>query len=426
MKVGRLIVREIFHRKVNYLLSLVSVVLGVLCVGAAVALLRAHDLHTDEMVAGMQAETEKNLKNLEDEIRKSMKGLGFNIYIFPEGQDLSEVYAKGYASKTMPEAYVKRLADSEIVTVNHLLPTLTRQVKWPERERTVILIGTKGEVPLAHRDPKKPLLDQVPAGHVVVGYELHKSLGLKVGETITFMDHELMIDKTHGERGSKDDITLWVNLHDAQEMLDQAGRINAIQALECNCTTIDRLGEIRSELLAILPGTKIIETESTALARAEARVKTKETADREIAAMKVRREQHKAEQEQLASVLLPLILVCCLAWIALLAFMNARERMPEIGILRAIGVRSGVVLWAFMARALSAGLIGVGIAMLAALLAGSGWKEEVLHGFPLSALFKREEVILLILLAPVLSGIAAWIPSLHATQKDPATVLHRD
>jgi putative ABC transport system permease protein len=118
--------------------------------------------------------------------------------------------------------------------------------------------------------------------------------------------------------------------------------------------------------------------------------------------------------------------VCCLAWIALLAFMNARERMPEIGILRAIGVKSGVVLWTFMARALSAGLIGVGIAMLAVLFVGEGWKEGVLHGFPLSALFKREEVILLILFAPVLSGIAAWIPSLYATQKDPATVLHRD
>ncbi|MFT5497152.1 MAG: putative ABC transport system permease protein [Kiritimatiellia bacterium] len=426
MKVNRLILREITHRKLNFFLSLIAVVFAVLCVASTVALFRAFDLHTEKVVADMQAATKINLKTLEDDIRKSMKGLGFNIYIFPEGQDMSEVYEKGYASKTMPEEYVKRLAESKIVTVNHLLPTLTRQVKWPERERTVILIGTKGEVPLAHRDPKKPLLDQVQAGHMVMGYELHKSLGLKVGDSVTFMGHELVIDVAHPERGSKDDITLWVNLHEAQAWLDQAGRINAIQALECNCATIDRLGEIRAELLAILPGTKIIETESTALARAEARVKTEQAAKRELAAVQARRDQQKAEREQLASVLLPLILVFCIGLMALLTFMNVRERLPEIGILRAIGVKSGVILWSFMARAFIAGIIGVALAMLVTVGLAGVVKEGYLHGFALRSLFTREELVLLILLAPLLSGLAAWLPSLQAAQKDPATVLHRD
>ncbi|MFT5124303.1 MAG: putative ABC transport system permease protein [Candidatus Omnitrophota bacterium] len=426
MKVNRLILREITHRKLNFFLSLIAVVFAVFCVASTVALFRAFDLHTEKVVADMQAATKINLKTLEDDIRKSMKGLGFNIYIFPEGQDMSEVYEKGYASKTMPEEYVKRLAESKIVTVNHLLPTLTRQVKWPERERTVILIGTKGEVPLAHRDPKKPLLDQVQAGHMVMGYELHKSLGLKVGDSVTFMGHELVIDVAHPERGSKDDITLWVNLHEAQAWLDQAGRINAIQALECNCATIDRLGEIRAELLAILPGTKIIETESTALARAEARVKTEQAAKRELAAVQARRDQQKAEREQLASVLLPLILVFCIGLMALLTFMNVRERLPEIGILRAIGVKSGVILWSFMARAFIAGIIGVALAMLVTVGLAGVVKEGYLHGFALRSLFTREELVLLILLAPLLSGLAAWLPSLQAAQKDPATVLHRD
>jgi putative ABC transport system permease protein len=219
---------------------------------------------------------------------------------------------------------------------------------------------------------------------------------------------------------------LWVNLHEAQAWLDQAGRINAIQALECNCATIDRLGEIRAELLAILPGTKIIETESTALARAEARVKTEQAAKRELAAVQARRDQQKAEREQLASVLLPLILVFCIGLMALLTFMNVRERLPEIGILRAIGVKSGVILWSFMARAFIAGIIGVALAMLVTVGLAGVVKEGYLHGFALRSLFTREELVLLILLAPLLSGLAAWLPSLQAAQKDPATVLHRD
>ena len=89
------------------------------------------------------------MQKLEDDIRKSMKGLGFNIYIFPEGQDLSEVYSKGYASKTMPEEYVYKLANSNIVTVNHLLPTLTQSLEWPEYQRQIVLIGIRGQVPIS-------------------------------------------------------------------------------------------------------------------------------------------------------------------------------------------------------------------------------------------------------------------------------------
>ena len=43
---------------------------------------------------------------------------------------MSEVYSKGYASKTMPEDYVYKLAKLNIVTVNHRW--LTQSLEWPE------------------------------------------------------------------------------------------------------------------------------------------------------------------------------------------------------------------------------------------------------------------------------------------------------
>jgi hypothetical protein len=219
----------------------------------------------------MEEDFTREMKAYEDGVRKTMKGLGFNVFIFPEGQELDEVYAEGFASKTMPESYANTLAESKIVTINHLLPSLTRKLKWPERERTVILIGIRGEVPIAHRDPKKPLIDPVQRGRVVLGHELHRSLGLHEGNATVFMEREFIIEKCHSERGNKDDVTIWMHLEECQELLGEKGRINAIKALECNCASIDRLGEIRREIAAILPGTKVIETESKALARAEAR-----------------------------------------------------------------------------------------------------------------------------------------------------------
>mgnify|MGYP004057233043 CR=1 FL=1 len=254
--------------------------------------------------ARMEVKFEAEMKAYEDGVRKTMKGLGFNIFIFPEGQELGEVYAEGFASKTMPEEYVSTLANSKIVTVNHLLPSLTRKLKWPEKERTVILIGIRSEVPIAHRDPKKPLIDPVKKGHIVLGHELHKPLGLSEGNTTTFMGREFIVGKCHAERGTKDDITVWMHLDECQELLDEKGRINAIKALECNCATLDRLGEIRREIAGILPGTKVIETESKALARAEARNKAKKLAQVSIAAKKADAELHgkKSAPGQVANV----------------------------------------------------------------------------------------------------------------------------
>lgn len=426
MKLGRLVGREILHRKFNFLLSLLGVAAAVASVLATLAMLRAHDAHTDRIVAGMEEQTRAEMVKLEDEIRKSMKGLGFNIYIFPADQDLSEVYAQGYASKTMPEEYVTKLAASRIVTVNHLLPSLTQQLTWPEKKRTVILIGIRGEVPIAHGSEKSPLLHPVEKGSLVLGYELHNSLAIAEGDTVSFMGREFTVAKTHPERGSKDDITIWMNLAECQDLLGKQGRINAIQALECNCATIDRIGEVRAELMQILPDTKIIETESTALARAEARNTAQATAQKQIASTTAERARMKTERERFADILLPAVTVSSMIWIGLLTFTNVRERLGEIGILRAIGVKSRTILAAFLGRAFVAGLAGAALGSLLALAAAPFFQERVFQGFPLTALVRSTEWIAPLVAAPLLACLAAWLPAFDAAQRDPADVLRHD
>jgi putative ABC transport system permease protein len=426
MKLSRLVIREIKHRKLNFALSVVGVVLAVVCVLGTLGLLRANDVHTDEVIEGMEKATAAEMAKLEDEIRKSMKGLGFNIYIFPKDQEMGEVYAEGYASKTMPESYVTTLAESGVVTVNHLLPSLTQKLKWPEQDRTVILVGVRGEVPIAHRDPKAPLIDPVEKGAVVLGAELQQGGKLGEGDTITFMGREFVVSKCHSARGTKDDITVWMNLGEAQDLLGKQGQINAIQALECNCATVDRLSEIRAELQALLPDTQIIETESTALARAEARRTAKEVAVNQVTAKRAERVQLRREREQFAAILLSLVSVMCMGWIGMLTVMNVRERMNEIGVLRALGVKSRTVLGAFLGRALLAGVAGAVVGIVVALAVGAGLAEKMFYGRALGSLLSGGELALTVVLAPFLAGLGAWLPSLQAAQRDPAVVLRQD
>lgn len=445
MNVWHLVFREIAHRKLNFLLGLLSVAVAVGCLVGAMTLVRANELRTRELLQAKQAEVEQAIndreadvaaagKQLEDEMRKITKGLGFNILILPQDQDLNELHVEGTPSKTMPEEFVTKLAESRIVTINHLLPIVSQKLKWDEYDQTIILTGTRGEVPQAHRDPKKPLLDHVPRGTMVVGYQLHTQLGLKTGDTVTLMGREFKIADTYPERGSVDDSTVWVNLSEAQEMLGLQNLVHAILALECNCATVDRIAEIRADVEAILPGTHVLERGAPALARAEARNQAKATAvaalahEREAGEAALQREIQGRELVEkqtadFAAVLVPVVMIGCGVWIGFLAFMNVRQRSPEIGILRAIGLKSTEILKIFLGKAVLIGLAGAVLGYAAGFFVGVRWSDFAFTSANLAQLFNVRFVVLAIVIAPLLSGMASWLPAMVAARQDPAIVL---
>lgn len=414
MSIFELIHREIRHRPGTFLAGLLIVAATVGSVLGALGQLRRFDAQTESLAARMAAASAEEMARLENEIRVSMKGLGFNIFIFPEGQVMREVHEQGYSSLTMPEEYVDRLAKSPIVTVNHLLPQLTRRVKWEEQQRVVVLIGVRGEVPIAHMNSKEPMIHPVPPGQIVLGQELGQSLSLKAGDTARFLGREFRVQKVHPERGTVDDITVWMNLKEAQELLGQAGRISSILALECNCATVDRIAEVRAELLKILPGVTIVEKQSEALARAEARNSAKATAQAEIARVQRDRAELRGQREAQWSVLLPLLVVAAVGAVGLLTVLNVRARWGEIGILRAIGVPATGILSAILGKTM---LLGLGGAVLG--VAG-------VLGSPLRADASWPAMGIALVAAPLLAMAAGWLPALLAAQRDPSTIIRHD
>lgn len=402
MNLRHLIVREILHRKGSFLVGTLSIVAAAGCLVGALLALEAHDLRTRE-----------EMRDLEDAYRKITKKMGFNVLILPGEQDLGRLYADDYASSYMPEEYVTRLAESEIVTINHLLPSLQEKLIWPEERRTVIVIGTRGEVPILHRDPKRPLLEAVPRESAVLGYELHHSLGLDVGDTIRFLGRELTVSKLHGERGTKDDITIWLHLEEAQELLEKEGRINAILALECHCAG-DRITAVRTEIEGILPDVKVVEQASKAKARADAR-------DRAAQAAAGARREHEA----FAAVLVPLVLAGACFSIGLLALANARDRAPEVGILRALGLGTKDIARVFLGKAAVMGLVGGGIGCLAGFFIGIVWGDVGLDAAAAAEFLQPALLLLLAVLAgaPLVAMAAAWMPAVIASRQDPAEVL---
>lgn len=425
MSVWRLVFQEISHRKINFALGVFSVSVAVACLVGALIFLKIDDHRTESILAQKQKEIEKAGADLEDSMRKITKGLGFNVIILPEDQDLNEMHVKGTLSKSMPEEYAHRLANSKIVTINHLLPTVVKKITWPEMNLPILLYGTRGEVPMMHSDPKKPLLDSVPQGTMILGFQVSEKLHLKEGDAVTLLGRNFTVAKRHQERGTIDDSTVWINLAEAQEMLGMKNLINAIQALECQCVG-DRITEIRKEIAGILPGTQVIERGPPALARAEARNKVKEAAESALTLETARRAEIRNQRQEFASRLVPLALLGCTVWIGLLAYGNVRGRFQEIAVLRAIGFRTRQIFSLFVSKALLIGLSGGLIGYCAGFLAGVGSLDSSLIDSSLGQWFDPGVLILAAITAPLLSVFGSWIPAMAAVRSDPAVVLQEE
>lgn len=432
MKIRQLIFREIRFRKLNFVLTVVSAAVAVACLVGAITILRAHELEAEEIVTAKEAETKAVMDKLNSDVSKAMLKLGFNIVILPKEQNLANWYADDFGSKYMPENYVTKLANSRIVTVRHLLPSLQQKITWPEKKRKIILIGTRGEVPNIHKNPKKPLVEPVPAGSIVLGYELSESLGLKAGDTVKLLGRQFSVHKCHGERGSKDDITAWIHLSEAQQLLGRDGQISAILALECACAWAD-ISKVRQEITKFLPDTQVIEKGSKALARAEARMAVAKEVKDSLAREKVFQAELSDGRQRFASVLVCVVILGCVVWIGVLAFLNVRARRSEVGILRSIGFRGRQIFGLFLVKAMIVGLMGavvgffIGFAVAALALGISSdaqidFNEVVFAGGGLR--YYCLVLACIICLTPLLTAAVAWIPAMIAANEDPADILN--
>jgi putative ABC transport system permease protein len=298
-----------------------------------------------------------------------------------------------------------------------------RRIRWPEQgQRTIALVGTRGEVPQAHLAPGEPMMAAVPLGAAVLGYEIWHSLGLKVGDTITLLGRQFQVSTLHPQRGTSDDITIWIDLAQAQELLGLKGRINAILALKCQCEGSD-VASIRRDVGRLLPGVQVIELASKAMTRAEARDRAAAAAQTAIEAERTHLARMRRERESFAGWLLPLVTLGAAAWIGLLALMNVRERTPEIGILRALGLRSRQVMTVFLARALLVGLAGAMLGYAVGFAVGLLSGGIAVEAHTAAALFDPWLLGVVIAAAPMLAALASLPPALIAVRQDPAVVL---
>lgn len=398
MTLLKLTFQELRQRRWNFLLGVLSVLIATAVLSGSLLLLNAHDRRTDEILAAKQLELETQIERLRQDTVRAMEHLGFNITILPAGQNLGDWYTDGATAQTMPQSAFDALSESGLKTLDRLEPVLRKKVRWTETQWTVQVAGLGGET-------------APPSGQVDIGDEIARGLSLNPGDTLQLLGHSFVIRNRMPQEAGVEDITLTLSLSDAQTVLDAPGQISEIRAGQRRVAWQD-IEKIRAEVQRILPGATIIEDGSKVLTKVTAIRQVEQKGAAQMENERDAREQMRQSVQRVLTVLLPFILMACVAWIYLLAADNAARRTVEIGTLRSVGFSAGDVMKIFLFRSLLTGLIGG----TAGLLVCAG----VARGMPLR-LF-----VILLPVALVVALAGSLIPLQRAAHRDPADILRGD
>lgn len=381
MSIFSLILKEMTHRKINFLLSLLGVV-------TAVAFFVSFS------TSGPAAKKET---------ARIQRDLGLNLRIIAKETDMNDFWSTGYSDQTLPEEAVYRFSTQTGVSYTHLLATLQKKVSW--RESTVLLTGLASEVSTADKK-KKTMSYEIDPGKVFVGHQVAQGENIKREDKVEILGKEMIVEKALSETGTEDDIRVYAHLHEVQEMLDMKGQVNEIKALNCWCSNpeVDELAVLRSELSKIIPEGQVIQMKAMAEARDKQRLMV----------------------EQYFSLVMPFVVVICAIWIATLAMINTRERRNEIGVLRALGYESGKIATLFLGKSLVIGVIGAVVGFAIGTWFALEFGPQV---FKVTARFIKAEYTLLwysLVAAPLFAALSSFIPAMIAVTDDPAVSLREE
>ncbi len=375
----RLIKKEIFHRKINFLLGVLATIIAVALFVSFYTMSEASRRETIRLTRDM----------------------GFNLRIVPQKTDMDKFWHLGYSEYTMPQDNVLRFMSFKDFSFAHLTATLHHKILWNGME--IVLTGISDELEPSGRE-KTPMIHIIKPGDLVLGFEVASKLDLKQGDRVDLLGKGFIVSKTLSESGSMDDIRIYARLEEIQEILDMKGQVNEIRALNCLCLTSgeeDPLLIIREQLQQVLPDSRVIMDKNIAMAR----------------------ERQRLMFEKYFAFIIPFVIVACAVWIAAMIMINVRDRKQEIGILRALGYGGGYIATLFLGKAILFGILGAILGFILGSVLSMIYGPEIFMVTansvkPIYSLFGWS-----LLAAIVFSVTSALLPTLVAITQDPAQTL---
>jgi putative ABC transport system permease protein len=365
------------------------------------------------LVAGLSLSATLVVRGAESGLRQNLSRMGADILVIPWGtmsQDFDGAHLVGMITQRwMPRAYMQRVMaveGVEAITPQLYLSTLADSPYCALPEMHLVAYDPPSDFVL------KPWLEHDPIGNLRLGEAVGGAAVSDPGGKIQVYGFPLKLVRTLQETGGDVDQTLFVSFDTALAILEQVQNQPrppfeiAPESISSAMVKV-RLGsdphEVAVRILEQVPG--VVPIESTGF--------------------------FQTQRAQMVGLLRTVLALAGLTWLLSTLFMglvfslaaNARQR--EIGVLRALGATSKLVLQTLLLEgivlALSGGIAGIGLAVLAAGL----FQEQIAQ---------VAGILITLPPAPILAGltasglalavlsvaVAAWIPASRLSQQEPA------
>jgi len=421
LKISTLLFSEIRFRRVNFLLGSISIAAAVLVLFVAGMHITSEKRNANLRAIEKEEQMRLAMENVKQKYRHITRSLGYTIRVLPPGQKAVDFYDRGFSIRTSPEK-TAALTASLPGAIRMIVPVLRRKIFHKQFQRQVLVCGVGkplfGPSNKTANSSLPPSLRQVPKGTALIGYELQSLLKSKRFSQRGFhmMGNSFKTVYDSCQQGSIDDITIWLDLGDAQKIFNCPGQISETWVWG-NLTPSFSNKNLAEKIKTNMPAFTVIEVSRDALLQVRAQIAAQQTASEAITLERKSQNRMMRQRNRLYLSAAGAVLMLTLLWSLLLTINNVVQRTHETGLYHALGFSHTQIFILLSGRTLCMGLTGTAAGSLSALLIAS------LFSLNITA---KELVISITLTSVIMPGInmlLGAVPIIRTLRLQPSTIL---
>ncbi|MFQ5589628.1 MAG: ABC transporter permease [Phycisphaerae bacterium] len=324
----------------------------------------------------------------EAQVHELAHKLGKNMLVVPAATDLSSFYAMEYGDTFMPDSYPDLLLSSELSTPISLIQSRLYGNVEPQGV-PLVLVGEQTR-------RRGRVVDPFASDRVIVGNAASQRLAVNYMDRLDVNGFQLTVAGVTDKPPDGLDVGVFGPLDLAQDVLDRPSEINAMRLAGCWCR-LD-VPKLALQVEDTLPGTRAVT----------------------IAGMLKAQKGTVATAKRYSKVALVVTIALIAALVVGLIASQVRRQLRQIGLLLATGSSPWFVVLLFTCKAAIIGLLGgIGGYLLGVPLTEDVAARMIGVGLPVPTglLFPT------LILAFLVSVVAAVIPAVWAARLDPTRVL---
>lgn len=419
MNLGHIFIREVAFRKFQFLIGCFAVFIITLTFFTGFALFYSYNKSENSVLNKKITQTDSTMRTFELSYESIVRKMGFTYRLIPSEQTEADFFGNGYSDKVMPSSIVNHLINRKPLLIETAIPVLRKKIWWKEQGRSVLVCGI-GTDSISATNSDEFITGSPQQGKIAAGYCIGNDLKLKRTAKLNVNGNTFIIDSVYNQRGSTDDITLWLTLADAQKLLSTYDSISEIW-LWMKAGQSGDSDKTRKELTAIAKECRVIEVVPRSVVKAKSLL-----AARKESASALKRESELVATSQkhrnrillitgITGTIVGVVLIFLLSWA------NVASRYGEIGLFRSIGFTSGKIFLLFLGRTSAMCLCGSAIGCTGGYIAGL-----FLTNGNLDISVSVITSLVIIKAALICSLLSGFLPAIHAINCDPVTILMKE